>query len=281
MRLQLGAATVSVINCGALYERLADWLGLKEGDWPAQYDHLFAQPLAIPVQCVHIALPNRSLLLDPCHPELLAAIGDLPPDAAPVSGLLDQLAALGIDAGQIDTVVITHTHFDHYCGILEVGEQPEQDQLLFPQARHLVGKGDYDLLQEAFKNPASPQSRSLGLVERHGLLEPIVGEVDLGDGLRIIPLPGETVGHQGLRLATTEGILYCIGDLYHHEVEIKEGWGVHWANGTVCEQSRQRLINAALAEEALLIAAHIGGIGRLVRNGAGLRWEAFNTPAPA
>jgi glyoxylase-like metal-dependent hydrolase (beta-lactamase superfamily II) len=256
----LGPATISLIDCGALYTRLAEWLGLSAGSWPSKYDELFAGPIAIPVQCVHIGLPDRSLLVDPCHPELLAAVGDLPPDAVPVPPLLEQLAAMKVDPAQIDTVVITHTHFDHYCGMLAVGDSPEEDQLLFPNARHLVGQADYELLQEAFKSPASPQSRSLGLAARHGLLHAVAGDVELGDGLSIIALPGETPGHQGLRLATAGGTLYCIGDLVHHSSELAEGWDVHWADKAASQRSRQRLFSAARAEGAQIVAAHIQGV---------------------
>jgi len=104
----LGAATISLFQLGALQVRLAEWLGLAEGDWPPALTSLFAAPIAVPVQCAHIALPGRSLLVDPCHPELLAHSGELVPGATPMPSLLTQLAAAQVDPLTVDTVVITH-----------------------------------------------------------------------------------------------------------------------------------------------------------------------------
>lgn len=271
-QLRLGAATVAVLRLGALRVRLADWLGLAEADWPPEHRPLFAAPIEVPVQCVHLALPGRSVLVDACHPELLRHVGE-PAAAAP--GLLDQLAAVGADPGEVDTVIVTHPHFDHYCGLIAAGATPEEDRLLFPRARHLVGAADWDALREALKSPASPVSRALGLAARHGLVEPVAGERDLGDGVSLVPTPGETPGHQAVRVESAGETLYILGDLYHHPVEVERpAWGVHWADRAATSRSRERIVAAALAEGALLIAAHIGGAGRLRRDGAGLRWEA-------
>lgn len=68
IQVSLGATTVSLLRLGALHVRLAEWIGLAE--WPPAYAPLFAEPIAVPVQYVHLALPGRSVLVDACHPEL-------------------------------------------------------------------------------------------------------------------------------------------------------------------------------------------------------------------
>lgn len=56
-------------------------------------------------------------------------------------------------------------------------------------------------------------------------------------------------------------VLYALGDLYHHPVEVERPeWGVHWAGPASTAKSRVALTAAALAEGALLVAAHIGGL---------------------
>jgi hypothetical protein len=63
------------------------------------------------------------------------------------------------------------------------------------------------------------------------------------------------------------------GDLYHHPVEVERTeWGIHWADAAATARSLALLTTAALAEDALLVAAHIAGSGRLRRTLAGLRW---------
>jgi glyoxylase-like metal-dependent hydrolase (beta-lactamase superfamily II) len=279
-RFPLGDATISVLHVGDLRVRLADWLRLDEADWPPEQRTLFAGPITVPVQCVHIGLPGRSVLVDACHPELLSHTGETVADGPPVPGLLDQLAALGVEPAGIDTLVITHPHFDHYCGVITVGEMPQDDRLLFPNARHLVGRADWDGLQDALKSPASPVSRALGLANRHGLVEAVEGRRALDDGVSIVPTPGETPGHQAVRVESAGEVLYILGDLYHHAVEVEQPeWGVHWADAGATARSREALATAALAEDALLVAAHIPGVGRIRRTLSGLRWEAHTLPA--
>ncbi|MBX0331070.1 MBL fold metallo-hydrolase [Oscillochloris sp. ZM17-4] len=273
-RFTLGNATVSILRLGALQARLADWLRLDPAAWPEAYRDAFAAPISVPIQCVHLALSGRSLLIDACHPQLLAHVGTPDPDAAASPGLRDQLAAVGVDPADIDTVAITHPHFDHYCGLIDVGAAPAGDRLLFPNARHLLGRADGEQLQADLANPATPVGRALGLVDRAGRLDLIDGARDLGDGIRILPTPGETPGHQAVRVESGGAVLYILDDLYHHPVEVAHpDLGVHWADPVATAASRAQLVAAALAERALLIAAHIPGVGRLTGTADHARWE--------
>ncbi len=272
-RFPLGAATISLLNMGLLKVRLAEWLSLDEADWPSAYMQYLEAPILVPVQCVHIALPGRSILVDACHPELLAQAGEELGEGPPAPGLLAQLAAVGVEPEQVDSVVITHPHFDHYCGIVAAGAAPADERLTFPRARHLLGQADWEAMQEALRSPASPVSRAFGLAERLGMLELVAGARDLGDGVSIVPAPGETPGHQAVRVSSEGQSLYILGDLYHHSVEVEQqDWGVHWADAEATAQSRRSLVKAALDERALLIATHIGGLGRLRRTSSGLSW---------
>ncbi len=53
--------------------------------------------------------------------------------------LLRSLAALGIAVDQVDTVVLSHLHFDHVCGATRF-DHGGQRVLTFPRARHVVGR---------------------------------------------------------------------------------------------------------------------------------------------
>jgi glyoxylase-like metal-dependent hydrolase (beta-lactamase superfamily II) len=268
MRIQRGDTTVTILPIGELLVRLADWLRLAEADWPPERRELFATPLRVPVQSVHISRPGRSVLVDPCHPELLAHSGDLVPGAAPAPGLLEQLAAIGVDPAGVDTVVLTHPHFDHYCGIID-----NDGNVLFPQARHFLGRADWQLLQTVLTGETPPEYRAFEVVQRHGLLHPADGPYELGDGIRILSTPGETPGHQAVRVVLEGVMLYILGDLYHHEVEVEHPtWGVYWADAETIARSRAAITAAALTEDALFIAAHIAGFGRMERAASGHVW---------
>lgn len=54
--------------------------------------------------------------------------------------LLDSLAAVGLTHEDIDVVVLTHLHFDHAGGLLNVWQDGEEPQLLFPNATFIIGE---------------------------------------------------------------------------------------------------------------------------------------------
>src|SRR5262249_33720685 len=98
---------------------------------------------------------------------------------------------------------------------------------------------------------------------------------DIVIGVEVIPAPGETPGHQIVRVSSVGATLYCLGDLYHHPVEVEnQEWAAQWADAEAIHASRHALADAALAEDALLRAAHVEGIGGLKRAGTGVVWVA-------
>ena len=58
--IQVGDATVTVINVGDVRFRLGDWLIVPEAERPPY----FAEWLPFPIHCVHIAVPGMSVLVD-------------------------------------------------------------------------------------------------------------------------------------------------------------------------------------------------------------------------
>ena len=54
--------------------------------------------------------------------------------------LLDSLKDIGLSHTDIDVVVLTHLHFDHAGGLLSTWCEGEEPQLLFPNARFIIGE---------------------------------------------------------------------------------------------------------------------------------------------
>ncbi|HMI74332.1 MAG TPA: MBL fold metallo-hydrolase, partial [Steroidobacteraceae bacterium] len=73
-----------------------------------------------------------------------AATGATPAPTAPKTSLVEQLAQLHLKPEQINFVAVSHYHGDH------VGQVAS-----FPQATLLIGKGDWDALNDA-KNDSKP-----------------------------------------------------------------------------------------------------------------------------
>jgi glyoxylase-like metal-dependent hydrolase (beta-lactamase superfamily II) len=121
----------------------------------------------------------------------------LGPDAEPTPGRLpDLLAALGVAADDIATVLLTHLHSDHGGGLLDAGGAPA-----FPNA-HLVVHEDELAFWLREQPPGLPESVLVHLpyavrCRPYGdRIRPVRGGRVL-PGITLIPHPGHTPGHSG------------------------------------------------------------------------------------
>lgn len=126
--------------------------------------------------------------------------------------LVDQLAELKLKPGQIETIGISHWHFDH------VGQAGR-----FPQAKLLMGKGDLALLRTT---PPVDTDSAKGLAHwltGGGKLEEVTADKDVfGDGrVMMLKLPGHTPGHYALLVRLESGPVLLSGDQYHFTEQVK------------------------------------------------------------
>jgi len=277
-RFSLGQATLTVVNAGDIQYDLADSLKLAEADWPDTYRADFGRLIHIPQQTVVVQCGAVTAVIDIGHPRMPPGCEEYaipaydPPPEVPIS-----MDRLGIPAQRVTHVIITHSHFDHYDGLCDAHGRPN-----FPHARHFLGHADWESesIQRALGDPDSLASRTLGVVQRLGLLELVDGDrhldidADIDIDIDIIAAPGETKGHQLVRVASQGQTLYCIGDLVHHAVElVHPGLKPYWVDAGTLRLSRDRFITSALREDARIVAGHIRGVGRLIRAEAGVRWQ--------
>ncbi len=258
--LQLGAAVITIINVGNMQAAFAE-----DG-----------QTIEIPVQSVLIQLPETNVVVDTCLYELPENSPYAIPGYEPPPGLLARLREIGVPPEQINHVIITHTHFDHYNGATELRAGVYQP--IFPSARYYIGKADLEDpdMQQAMQDANSLAGRTLAVIEHAGLVEGVAGRFTLNNAIEIIPAPGESPGHQIVRVHSQGETLYCLGDLYHDAFEVREPQRMaDWADAPAMLNSRAALADAALAENARLVVTHIPGIGRLERSAAGVIWRTL------
>jgi glyoxylase-like metal-dependent hydrolase (beta-lactamase superfamily II) len=225
---------------------------------------------------VYVRLPNLAVLVDAGAYE---AEHDSSGRAgyAPPPDLLESLARVGARAEEVDHVVITHAHGDHFNFLTR--ERAGRSEPTFPNAKVYLGRADWEAptLQDALGNASSLESRAFGPLQRADRLVPVDGDRELDDGVTILAAPGETPGHQILRVRSEGKTLYCVGDLWHHPIEVSHPtWTSPWSDREVNVRSRHAIAEAALAENALIVATHITGIGRLRRTATGAEWEAVS-----
>ncbi len=274
--LPVGAATVTIINTGDLLIPPADLLNVPEHAWVASEGASFTLPLPLPTYSVHIALPDCSLVVDPSVFDWPADHRWVAPGYQPPPSLVDHLLTSGIARESITHVVFTHAHHDHFSGSTLAWHG--QAVPTFPNARHYLSRRDWEAadVQARLADPISDISRTLGVLMRHGLLELVDGDADLGHGMQILAAPGESPGHQIVRVQSAGAVLYCVGDLYHHPVEVTHpDWVAGWSDAAIHLQSRRNVMEHAVAEDAILVATHIPTPGRLAATATGYSWIAI------
>ena len=120
--------------------------------------------------------------------------------------LLDRLDALNLTATDIDTVFISHFHYDHAL-----------NAELFPQAQVMLSELEYDYVStEAYLDAGDLYVPvSLATVLRDKLTTVSDGQY-VAEGVRAVSLPGHTPGNTGLVLEELDTLL--AGDA------VKNGW---------------------------------------------------------
>lgn len=274
--MRIGAARVTILNAGNLRLHLSEEMAVPESIWRPQYADLFERPGVCPSLSVYIELGAARALVD-ANDYRAAVTPDSPyalPNYTPPPDIPAQLAALGVQPGDITHVVITHAHWDHYAGATtptDAGYAPT-----FPHARYYLGAADWTdaELQAALADQSSLETHTLGALHERGALRLVEQRERIADGIEILPAPGETPGHQIVRVQSEGETLYVIGDLLHHAIEVEHpDWMVTWADAPAMQETRRWLLGDALAEHALVIAAHISGAGHIERTGDGMRWS--------
>ncbi len=131
------------------------------------------------------------------------------------SKLLRNLRVHGLTARDIDTVLLSHLHFDHSGGALRLDRQGNVVPT-FPKARYVVQRGSWD---EAH----SPNERAwphftltrdvLDVLEEFGQIDLIDGDTEILPGVQTRLTDGHCAGHQSVFINTGGERVAYLGDL--------------------------------------------------------------------
>lgn len=129
--------------------------------------------------------------------------------------LLLNLQKLGFSHDQIDAVVLSHLHFDHVGGLVEVVEG--KMRLLFPRAKYLVGRTQWNRAKNP--HPRDKASYIPSIIELLESSERLILIEDDGKPNVLAPLVefsfsnGHTPGMMISRINLPKGSLLFVGDL--------------------------------------------------------------------
>jgi glyoxylase-like metal-dependent hydrolase (beta-lactamase superfamily II) len=126
--------------------------------------------------------------------------------------LLDSLAAIGVGHEDIDAVVVSHLHFDHAGGLLTPWRDDRPFELLFPNARYIIGARAWERATHPHPRDRASYIKELpGLLEASGRLELVDAERSptLGDTVRFSYSDGHTPGLLLSEIVADAGVVFC------------------------------------------------------------------------
>jgi glyoxylase-like metal-dependent hydrolase (beta-lactamase superfamily II) len=264
--MRIGALEVAIVSDGMLRIDAARVFGrVSDAEWRPLAPTDEQGMVHAGVNCVLVRSGDRRILLDTgTGTELAVGRGQ------ECGRLLQSLAALGTTPDQIDTVVISHAHWDHAGGVSVPG--PTGWVPTFPRASYWLWRGEW----EYWMNPDLPERPPflddvLPPLERYQRLELAESEVEVAPGVRIITAPGHTPGHLCVALTSGSEMAVYTGDMFHHAAQIEHP---EWSPlfdvlPELSAETRRRIFERARREGFPLLTAHLPtpGIARLPSGG--------------
>jgi glyoxylase-like metal-dependent hydrolase (beta-lactamase superfamily II) len=238
------------------------------------------------IQSFVVQVEGRTLLIDTC----IGENKDCPEIPAwhqrRGTGFLDRLRRAGVDPGEIDLVFCTHLHVDH------VGWNTRREsgrfEPTFPNARYLFGRRELaDWMMQRDAGRASPiharalEESVIPIVEA-GRADLVDDGYDLGPGLRLVPLPGHTIGQMGLVVERAQDRAIFCGDALHSPVQIfQPGLSTSvCVDPKVATATREMILAEAADSGRRVVPAHFRGQRRAHIRSNGNGYEPVFAPEP-
>jgi glyoxylase-like metal-dependent hydrolase (beta-lactamase superfamily II) len=194
--------------------------------------------------------------------------------------LANNLAAAGMNAGAIDTVVISHYHQDHVDGLLRA-----DGGLSFPNAEILVPAAEHKFWMDDGEMSRAPKGRMEQLFQNNRRI--FAGEVskrlrtyewdkEVAPGVTAISTPGHTPGHTSFVIAAGSGKVFVQSDVTNNPVLFVRHPGWHAVFDQIPQQAeatRRKVYDMLVAEKLMVQAFHypFPGLGHIEKDGEGYR----------
>jgi glyoxylase-like metal-dependent hydrolase (beta-lactamase superfamily II) len=170
----------------------------------------------------------------------------------------DALREAGLSPDDIDTVVMSHLHFDHSGGTTRRTSSGRLDPV-FKRARHVVQRREWeDANHPHERNRASYLAENIGPLGEEHLVDLVEGEVEIAPGVRVLPTPGHTAGHQSVLVGPADGPkALFLGDVSPTSVHVKLPWVMSYdLEPARTVETKRALFTRAVAEDWLVVWGH-------------------------
>jgi glyoxylase-like metal-dependent hydrolase (beta-lactamase superfamily II) len=257
--IRVGDLVVHPIFDGTAVLKPDMWTG---SDW-TEHQHLIDADgaMTLPVGAFLVRVGDKLLLLD-------AGVGDTHDEMFDGGALINNLAAVGVQPGDIDVVMVSHLHDDH-MGWLE-----RDGVSTFSNATIRIGAADWAYFVETASG-GRRRAASLRVVESQVELIDRDGETVL-PGVITRATPGHTPGHTSTVISCGTERLIVLGDALHCPAQLTETeWQfLYDVDGDLAVRTRQALVREADQPGTVLLPCHFPGMqaARLLPAEGKKRW---------
>ncbi len=272
-RAKLGSLEITVVSDGArtspIPEGYVKNVGKEQVIAAAEAAYMSKGQLTTPFNPMVVNTGSKLILLDT----------GFSPGAGPTIGILQQsLAAAGIDAKQIDTVIVTHMHPDHANGL-----KTAEGALVYPNAEIMVPSGEWAFwMNDDNMNKAEGLYKNFFQMNRKTFagLENKVTRYDWGKeiapGITAIDTSGHTPGHTSLAISSGSSRLIFQADVTNiPELFVRNpDWHVMFDYDPVkAAAARRKFYDMAVVEKTLISGFHypFPSLAYIEKAGAGFR----------
>ncbi len=225
--------------------------------------------------------PCNITLLQTADRNILVDVGAGPEFMSSAGFLLDALGDVGLGAEDITDIIFTHAHPDHLWGLVD-----DFDDLLFPNARHMMGQTEWDYWTNPETVDTIDTGRTTFAVGAARRLARIEDSIMLfNDGEEILPgiaaraTFGHTPGHMAFEVRQGANAMMILGDCIAND-HIALSYP-DWKTGSDQDQetgaaTRSQLISYLVQEQMPVLGFHFAGdgIGQIDTSGDGYTFVA-------
>jgi len=183
----------------------------------------------------------------------------------------DALREAGLAPDAIDTVVMSHLHFDHSGGTTRRTASGSIEPV-FHRAQHVVQRREWqDAISPHERNRASYLPENIEPLA--ALLRLADGEEEVAPGVTVLPTPGHTAGHQSVLVGDAGGprVLF-LGDVVPTSVHLRLPYVMAYdLEPARTLETKRALLGKAVAESWTVVWGHDPdhGAGRLALDAEG------------
>ncbi|MGI4952525.1 MAG: MBL fold metallo-hydrolase [Janthinobacterium lividum] len=269
-RKVFGGTTVTALSDGYLVLPNEALQGMAPAAIGAMRDALFRGPQPrSSVNAFLVQSGGRTVLVDTGAGNKARAM------SSTLGRLGDSMAAAGVSPGDVDAVLMTHLHIDHFGGLTG-----DDGAAVFPRAELVVSAAEAEHWLDEAKMASAPDAAKPRFAGAQAAVAPYKGRMRTFAGtgavlgLQPVPLPGHTPGHTGYLLEDAGARLLIWGDVMHvpdvqaPRPEVTVGFD---SDPPSAIASRRRALEMAASERLMVTGMHLHfpGFAHVTRAGDG------------